>query len=126
MIVNEDFKFRDDMKLPTVAIELLTGPYKGVILNYTTVFIKEQEDQTATVQFGYDLQNTGKHTEESLRADQKFEFHIGLVLNTLILEATDGTLDATDGKDPDGDRENYIEEPVEIRELQSKGFAVPS
>jgi len=111
MIVNEDFKFRDDLvktASDTVPIELLTGRYKGVIFRYTTVAIREQENLSAKLQFDYDLLETGKHTKDFLEEDKKFEFHIGLILNTLILEATE------DPKDTDGSREDNTQEPVEV------------
>lgn len=89
MIIGEDFKFRDDLKTDTVPIELLTDPYKGVILRYTNVGIKELEDNTAVLQFGYELYEMGNHTETKLRKDTKFQEHAGLVLNALILESLD-------------------------------------
>lgn len=92
MIVNEDFKFRDDLvkeKSDTVPIELLTDPYKGVILQYTKVSVKEQKDNTATLKFEYEIKRAGDLTETSLRKDKKFEKHIGLILNSLILEVVD-------------------------------------
>lgn len=105
MILGEDYKFRDDMKHDTVPIELLTGPYKGVILRYTNVAIKEQENDTAKMLFDYELYAMGEHTEVSLRKDTKFLNHIGLVLNSLILESLEGANES--GK-------NNTEEPVEV------------
>lgn len=93
MIVNEDFKFRDDLvknEKDTVPIQLLTGPYKDVIYRYTRVGVKEKGDEDAVMQFEYDLHEMGNFTETSLRKDKKFEQYIGLVLNTLILEAVGG------------------------------------
>lgn len=89
MILGEDFKFRDDMKADTVPIEFLTDPYKGVILRYTNVGVKELENNTAILQFGYELYEMGDHTETKLRKDQRFQEHAGLVLNALILETLD-------------------------------------
>lgn len=107
MQINEDFKFRDDIKADTVPIELLTGNYKGVILRYTKVAIREQEDLTAKLQYEYEIIDAGKSTETGLRKDKTFEFHIGLILNALILEATDV-------KEDDANRENdIIESPEE-------------
>jgi hypothetical protein len=111
MIVNEDFKFRDDLiksDKDTVPIELLTGDFKGAIIRYTTVAIREQEDQTAKLQFEYDVLDAGKSSEVSLRKNKTFEFHIGLILNALILEATDAKDDDANGKD---DTPQSIEEP---------------
>jgi len=120
MIVNEDFKFRDDLiksDKDTVPIELLTGNYKGVIIRYTRVAIMEQEDQTARLQFDYDVLNPGKYTETKLRKDKTYEFHIGLILNALILEATDA-------KDDDANRENDSVELVEERGLCASDASV--
>jgi hypothetical protein len=91
MNIGEDYKFRDDIKEDTVPIELLTGPYKGVILRYVQVFVKENEDDTATLGFKYDLLGMGNHTETALRTDRRFEKHIGIILNRMILEATEHT-----------------------------------
>lgn len=89
MILEQDFKFRDDIKADTVPIELLTDPYKGVVLRYTNVGVKELENNTAVLQFGYELYEMGDHTETKLRRDKRFQEHAGLVLNALILESAD-------------------------------------
>lgn len=89
MILGEQWKFRDDIKADTVPIELLTDPYKGVILRYIKVAIKEQENNSAILQFDYELFEMGNHTETKLRRDPMFQEHAGLVLNALILESLD-------------------------------------
>jgi hypothetical protein len=106
MISPEDFRFRDDMvkadSKDTVPIEILTGPYKNVILRYTRVGIKEKEDDTAVLQFEYNLVAMGDHTETSLRKDARFQTHLGILLNHLILEsvgATDNELGKNDTKE---------------------------
>ena len=88
MIIGKDYLLRDDLyeEDKTLPIQLLTGPYKDVILRYTTVSIKEMENDQAKMLFDYDLLEMGDHTETSLRKDVKFIQHIGLVLNTMILE----------------------------------------
>ena len=88
MFIGKDYLLRDDLyeEDKTLPIQLLTGPYKDVILRYTTVAIKEMEDDQAKMIFDYDLLEMGNHTETSLRKDVKFTHHIGLVLNTMILE----------------------------------------
>ena len=91
MIENGDFRFRDDMfkkdSTDTIPIEILTGPYKNVILRYTRVGVKEKEDDTAVLQFQYDLLDMGEHTETTLRKDTRFTEHLGILLNHLILES---------------------------------------
>jgi hypothetical protein len=44
------------------------------------------ENDQAKMLFDYDLLEMGDHTETSLRKDVKFIQHVGLVLNTMILE----------------------------------------
>lgn len=88
MIIGKDYRLRDDLyeEDKTLPIELLTGPYQGVILRYTTVAIKETEGDQARMIFDYELLEMGNHTETSLRKDVRFTEHAGLVLNTMILE----------------------------------------
>jgi hypothetical protein len=107
MIIGKDYLLRDDMyeEDKTLPIELLTEPYKGVILRYTTVSIKEVDDNQAKMIFDYDLLEMGDHTETYLRKDVKFTEHAGLVLNTMILE----TLEAKDAIRED-DSTEFIEE----------------
>jgi hypothetical protein len=93
MIESEDFRFRDDLfankEGETVPIEILIKPYKGVILRYTQVAVKEQDNGTAVLKFQYDLSDMGDHTETKLRSDQRFEEHLGILLNHLILESAE-------------------------------------
>lgn len=113
MIENGDFRFRDDLVKPeevqTVPIEVLTGPYKNVIYRYVKVGVKEKDDGEAVLQFLYDLLETGDFSETTLRNDQRFTNHIGLILNHMILEAAESEKNDT-GKD-------YSEEPAGQRGL---------
>jgi len=110
MLENGDFRFRDDMfkkdSKDTIPIEILTGPYKNVILRYTTVGVKEKEDDTAVLQFQYDLLDMGEHTETTLRKDPRFETHLGILLNHLILES----LGAPDNEPRKNDTEEFVDE----------------
>jgi len=93
MIESSDFRFRDDLNKQddksTVPIEILTEQYKNVIFRYTTVGIKEQDNGTAVLRFQYDLLDMGEHTETKLRNDKRFEQHLGVLLNHLILESAE-------------------------------------
>lgn len=89
MIMGKDFKFRDDMKQDTVPLELLLDPYRGIVYRYTNVGVKENNNDTATLKFQYELYEMGGHTETKLRKDQQFEKTLGLILNTLILDAAE-------------------------------------
>lgn len=107
MEIGKDYKFRDDMKdHDTVPIELLTEPWQGVILRYLAVGVKELENGTAKLQFSYELLEMGKHTETNLRNSKKFEEHIGLILNMMILEVSE-----VDNEQDN--REDNTDEPVE-------------
>lgn len=88
MIIGKDYLLRDDLyeEDKTLPVEVLTGPYKGAILRFTTVSIKEMDNNEAKMLFDYELIEMGEHTETSLRKDSKFTQHIGLILNTMILE----------------------------------------
>lgn len=117
MIEPGDFKFRDDLynaaKGETVPLEILLSPYEGVILRFSQVGIKEQENGTAVLQFGYELLETANHTETKLRKDSRFEQSLGLLLNHLILEAAESEVHGGE------ERESYSEEPVEERGVRS-------
>lgn len=113
MIIGVDYKFRDDIKAETVPIELLTGPYKGIVYRYTQVSVKEREDNTAVMQFDYFLHNTGELSETTIRRDSKFTQHIGLILNTLILETVENE-----------NREDHSEEPVAERTVHTESSTI--
>lgn len=93
MIENGDYKFRDDLTTlnskDTVPIEVLMGPYEGVVFRYTQVSVKEQENGTATLRFQYDLLEKKDFTEVQLRNDKRFEQHLGILLNHLILQSSE-------------------------------------
>mgnify|MGYP003321357007 CR=1 FL=1 len=103
MIMGKDFKFRDDLKEDTVPIEILLDPYKGIVYRYIKVGVKENDNETATLKFQYHLYEMGEHTETKLRKDQQFERTLGLILNTLILDAAEA--------DQNEHREDDTQEP---------------
>ena len=86
MVVEEDYKFRDDLKYDTVPFELLSGPYKGIVLRYIKVGIKEQVNDSATIKFDYDIIHNNRFKEDKLKHDLLFQEHIGIILNDMILE----------------------------------------
>lgn len=103
MVLGEDFIFRDDIKENTVPIELLTGPFKGTVFRFNNMKVIEEENE-AIMQFDFILHETNKkYPEEKLRNNDKFNKHIGIILNTLILESLD--------KEPDANRKNNSETP---------------
>ena len=106
MIEQEDFRFRDDLYKAengdTVPVEIMVGPYKGVIYRYVRIGVSERDNGEAVLRFQYELLENGNHTETSLRNDQRFTNHIGIILNHFILEIAE--------KDY-ADRENDPQEP---------------
>jgi hypothetical protein len=120
MIENTDFRFRDDLTKTkdgqTVAIEILTKPYEAVIFRYTQVGVKELIDGTAVLQFSYDILETPTLSELTLRQDKRFEKHLGILLNHLILEAAEAPTNA--------DREDNLEEPVEERTVHKESSSI--
>lgn len=122
MIENGDFRFRDDLykvdKGETVPIEILLPPFKGVIIRYTQVGVKEQENGTAVLRFAYEVISPGEHSELSLRRDKKFEEHLGILLNYLILEAAEAEVMEN------ANREDYSEEPNEERTVHAESSSV--
>lgn len=116
MINSGDFRFRDDIeveKTDTIPIEILTGPYKNVIMRYLKVGIKETDEDTAILQFQYALLEMGDHTETQLRKDPRFEEHLGILLNHLILETAEAEVNA--------DRKDDPQELDEERRVYAKG-----
>jgi hypothetical protein len=113
MIGKDDFRFRDDLikseEVQTVPVEILTGPYKNVIYRYVKVGVKEKDDGEAVLQFIYDILDPGDLTETTIRNDQRFTNHIGLILNHMILEIAENDVDDT--------REDDTQEPVKQRGL---------
>ena len=113
MLEQKDFRFRDDMnqgvEKNTVPIEILTPPYNNVILRYTTVAVKEMEEGNAVLRFQYELLDVGESTETKLRNDKRFEQHLGLLLNHLILESAE--------HEHNESRKNNLEESSEERGL---------
>ena len=86
MILGIDYQFSNVYNTDTSAIELLTEAYKGVIFRYTNVGVRENPDDTATLRFSYDILSPGKFKEDLLRQDKYFERHLGLILNSLIID----------------------------------------
>lgn len=115
MILGTDYRFSNVYNTDTSAIELLTEAYKGVIFRFTNVGVKENVNDSATLRFAYEILSPAKFKENKLREDKYFEQHLGLILNSLILDIAE-----LDG----ADREGYIEESVEERVLHEESSSV--
>lgn len=115
MILGTDYRFSNVYNTDTSAIELLTEAYKGVIFRFTNVGIRENPDNTATLRFAYDILSSGKFKEDKLREDKYFEQHLGLILNSLILDVAE--IDSAN-------REGYSEESIEERILHEESSSI--
>ena len=116
MILGMDYEFCNVYDTDTTAIKLLTELYKNVIFRFTNVGIKENpEDDSATLRFSYEILSSGEYKEDKLRGDQFFEQHLGLILNSLILDVAE--LDSAN-------REGYSEESVEELVVFEEGSPV--
>jgi len=93
MILGIDYVLRDDIKgieTDTIPIELKTGPYTGVVYRYIAVAFKQETKETPpTIAFKFELIDTKKFKKKLLEKDKLFKEHIGLILNSLILDVTD-------------------------------------
>ena len=89
-----DWKFRDDLFNPkeegtTVPIELMVDPFSGVCYCYTTVTFKMGEDNIPRMQYDYEILKTNDLSMVTLRKNEKFNTMLGLILNALLLDASE-------------------------------------
>lgn len=94
MELGTDYKFRDDLfdakqDGSTVPIELILDPFKGIVYRYTTVTFKMEEDNVPRLIYDYEIIKTNDLSMTTLRKNEKFNVILGLILNTLILDATE-------------------------------------
>ena len=89
-----DWKFRDELFNPkedgsTVPIELLVDPFAGVCYRYTYVKFRVDEDNVPRIGYDYEILKTNDLSMMTLRKNEKFNTVLGLVLNTLLLDASE-------------------------------------
>ena len=89
-----DYKFRDDLfdakqEGTTVPIELILDPFAGVVYRYTTVTFKMGEDEIPRLLYDYEIIKTNDLSMVTLRKNEKFNAALGLILNTLLLDASE-------------------------------------
>ena len=94
MEAGTDWTFRDDLfdansEGTTVPIEILLDPFAGVVYRYTQVGFKMGEDNVPRMQFDYEIIKTNDLSMMTLRKNQKFNTMLGLILNTLLLDASE-------------------------------------
>jgi len=89
-----DWKFRDDLwdsnkEGTTVPIELMVDPFIGVVYNYTTVRFRVDENDIPRIGYDYEIIKTNDLSMVTLRKNQKFNTVLGLILNALLLDASE-------------------------------------
>lgn len=91
MKIAEDFILRDDLingEKDTIPIEIISGPYAGVVYKYAKLTFTEDISETeAKCVFEYSIIKTGKTNKSiaKLKKDKRFQEHISLILNSLLL-----------------------------------------
>ncbi len=113
MELGTGYKFRDDMfdakkEGSTCPIELMLDPFAGVVYHYTTVAFKLGEDDIPRISFEYEIDKTNDLSMVTLRKNEKFNAALGLILNTLLLDASEAEgmseTGTNDTKEPDQER----------------------
>jgi hypothetical protein len=94
MEMGTDYKFRDDLfnakeDGSTCPIELLIEPFVGVVYRYTTVTFKMGEDNVPRLLYDYEIIKTNDLSMTTLRKNEKFATTLGLILNVLMLDASE-------------------------------------
>ena len=94
MELGTDWKFRDDLfnakeDGSTCPIEILLDPFAGVVYRYTTVGFKVGEDDIPRMQYDYEILKTNDLSMMTLRKNTKFNTTLGLILNTLLIDASE-------------------------------------
>ena len=122
MELGTDYKFRDDMfdsrkEGSTVPIELMLEPFAGVVYHYTTVAFKVGEDDVPRISFEYEIDKTNDLSMTTLRKNEKFITTLGLILNSLLLDASEAEGVSETGTD-------NTKEPDQERGLHEEGSTV--
>ena len=94
MELGTDYKFRDDLfnakeEGTTVPIELTLEPFNGIVYRYTTVTFKMNEDNIPRLLYDYEIIKTNDLSMITLRKNEKFNATLGLILNALLLDASE-------------------------------------
>lgn len=108
MELGTDWVFRDDLfkekeEGSTCPIEILLDPFTGIVYRYTTVKFVMGEDSVPRMQYDYEIIKTNDLSMVTLRKNEKFNTMLGLILNNLLL-------DASEAEGASETRTNHIEE----------------
>ena len=94
MELGTDYKFRDDLfnekeDGTTCPIELILDPFTGIVYRYTTVKFRLGEDDIPRISYDYEIIKTNDLSMVTLRKNAKFNTMLGLILNSLLLDASE-------------------------------------
>ena len=94
MELGNDFIFRDDLfdangDKTTVPIELKVDPFQNIVYRYTQVAFKMGEDNVPRLLYDYEIIKTNELSMVTLRKNEKFNAILGLILNALLLDASE-------------------------------------
>lgn len=86
LIIGMDYIHLTDDDLGTnLPIMLLTGDYKGVVIEYNSVaFLEGEDDDSCILQFDYNIIKCEGFEKDKLKIDPKFKQNIGDVLRSII------------------------------------------
>ena len=121
MEAGTDFKFRDDLfnakdTGSTCPVELMLDPFAGIVYRYTTVTFKMGEDNVPRLLYDYEIIKTNELSMTTLRKNDKFNTTLGLILNSLLLDASEAEgmseTGTNDTKEPDSERKLHEEGPT--------------
>ena len=122
MELGTDFIFRDELfnqkeAGSTVPIELMVDPFAGIVYRYTNVTFKMGEDNIPKMLYDYEIIKTNDLSMMTLRKNQKFNTVLGLILNTLLLDASESEGEIETGK-------NNTEKSHKERDLHKESSSV--
>ncbi len=79
-----DYSWINFQNSEITGIQLLTGPYIGVVYHYGKARIVEEND-LAKLQFGYTIVNSGEHDVDELTKDENFVTIMGDILREILM-----------------------------------------
>lgn len=84
-ITENDYGFVQSNSSELYGIKLKSGKWKDVIITYGRIKVKEnKEADIATLQFEYNINDTGKFQNDELVADENFKNYLGDILSHII------------------------------------------
>jgi hypothetical protein len=89
-IKETDYTLVENSNHPMDGVKFLTGEWKGVIIIYGTVSIKESPElDIATLGFTFQVQDPADFTVDELDNDEAFKNYLGAVLQFIITDSLD-------------------------------------